>query len=82
MKTLFTDLAMCFDLKENQLTRLSGSYVNDTIRAATKDIRNKCHKTHCRFEMSENGKLFCSFSGFHVRNGVDTKPVPETDQLA
>lgn len=52
------------------------------IPAETIKFRIKCHKTDCRFEMSENEGLPYSFPGFHVKHGAGTKSVFQMDQLA
>lgn len=76
------DPAMYLDVKENQLTRLCGSDVDDMIRVETNGFKNKCRKSHFCFEMSENGQLPCSFSGFHVKYGEDTYSIFKMDHLA
>ena len=48
------------------LKRLSGGYVDDLIRAGDTDFKEVFKKTNARFEMAEDQKLPCSFTGFSL----------------
>lgn len=61
---LHTDPALYFKLNGSCLTGLSGSYVDDMLRAGTQEFHGTCFQTHKRFDMSNDEPLPCEFSVF------------------
>lgn len=64
MKPFKSDPAIYFLLREGILKGLSGSYVDDLVRAGKQDFRGISAKTNERFEMKEDSALPSAFTGF------------------
>ena len=47
------------------LNGISGSYVDDLLRAGNQEFHDLCKVTHRRFEMSGDDELPLTFSGFN-----------------
>lgn len=64
MTLLHTDSSLYILKSSNTLEGLSGTYVDDSIRAGTKTFQKGYETIHERFEMTEDMDLLISFSGF------------------
>ena len=69
MKPLRSDSAL-YTYKINGLFKgLSGSYVDDRIRAGDQDFWKMSKRTCERLEMADNGSPPCTFNGFRLELG-------------
>ena len=66
MKPLRSDPALYALLEHGVLKGLSGGYVDDLIRTGDEDFKELSKKTNERFDMAEDQKLPCSFTGFSL----------------
>ena len=55
--------------QDGHLVGLSGGYVDDPIRGGNKEFRNHTDKTEERFDMDEDKRIPCSFTGFSLSRG-------------
>ena len=66
MKTLRCDPAL-YTLKQGgKLIVLSGTYVDDIIRAGDPSFRTLAKETNDKFEMADEEELPCEFTGFKI----------------
>ena len=52
--------------QDGYLIGLSGGYVDDLIRGDNKELRKHADKTKERFDMDEDKRILCSFTGFSL----------------
>ena len=58
--------------EDGKLVGISGSYVDDLLRAGKKSFRDECRKTYEAFDMGEEEDLPCDFTGFYLRRDGDS----------
>lgn len=66
-----SDPALYTMVSEGLLVGLSGGYVDDMLRAGSPDFRERLKKTNERFDVGEDEKLPCYFSGFSIARGSE-----------
>ena len=66
MKPLRSDPAFYFLVKDGQLQGLAGGYVDDLIRAGGAFFKQISQRTRETFEMAEDKRLPCTFTGFSL----------------
>ena len=71
MSSLRSDTALYTLITNGVLKGLSEGYVDDLIRAGDQDFKDVSKKTNARFEMAEDQKLPCSFTGFSLARNKD-----------
>ena len=71
MKALRSEPAMYTKHVDGELVGISGSYVDDLLRAGDDKFRKECRKTHEKFDMGEEEQLPCSFTGFYLQRNED-----------
>lgn len=82
MKPLRSDPALYTKLQNGRINGLSGTYVDDILRAGTFEFRNFCLKTNQRFEMAPNNELPCVFAGFSIeRDAYGTVILNQRDYI-
>ena len=69
MKPLRSDSALYTYKMNGLLTELSGSYVDDLIRAGDQGFRKMSKRTCERFEMADDESPPCTFTGFRLEIG-------------
>ena len=76
------DPALYFKVEHSKLVGLSGTYVDDILRAGTPEFRELANKTHERFEMSDDKELPNEFTGFQLdRDPAGTLIIKQTRYL-
>lgn len=70
MKSLTTDSALYYALKENCAQEMSGLHVDNLILAGSKEFKEKNCLTYNRFKMSGIDHFLCSLFECIVKNGV------------
>ncbi len=68
---LCSDPALYKKLVDCALVGLSGGYVDGMLQAGSPAIRTLSRKTHERFQMGEDEKIPCTFSGFSFERNKD-----------
>lgn len=71
MAPLKSDPALYKLMADGLLVGLSGSYVNDVMRAGNDSFKELCKPTHEKFEMTPDKELPCMYSGFVLDKGSD-----------
>ena len=71
MPSLRSDPALYTLITNGVLKGFSDGYVDELIRPRDKDFKEVSKKTNARFEMAEDQKLPCSFTGFFLGRGKD-----------
>ena len=66
MTPLRSDPACYFALREGVLQGMSGTYVDDMLRAGNANFARLCEGTRKRFDMSEDARPPCTFTGFRL----------------
>ena len=77
MKSLRSDPALYSLIKEGILRGLSGGYVDDLIRAGDEYFKKVSQKTNEKFDMAENEKIPCTFTGFSLSHNRDGEVIQD-----
>ena len=57
--------------QDDSLIGISGSYVDDLLRAGTPEFHSACRKTHEVFDMGDEEYIPCPFTGFFIGKNED-----------
>ena len=71
MNQLDSDSSFHYIIKNNKLSGLSGTYVDDLLRAGNADFKKLSEQTGKHFDMKEPTSLPCEFSGFRLNFNDD-----------
>lgn len=71
MRPLNTDPLLYYLMNDGTLAGLSGSYVDDILRCGTVDFKKHCVSTSQKFEMADDDKIPCTFTGFSLSQDKD-----------
>lgn len=73
MSPMRSDPALYAKMVEGMLKGLSGTYVDDMMRAGDQKFRKLARVTSEKFEMAEDETPPCTFTGFRLSKGADSK---------
>ena len=80
MSHLKSDPSFHFIKSGNTLSGISGTYVDDLLRAGTENFKQLSSKTNQRFDMKQPSTPPCDFSGFRLQFNIDN--IMQTSQIS
>ena len=82
MEPTKSDPSISFSFSNNCLSGINTSYVDDLLRAGTKEFRCQSAATHKRFETSGDEELPLTFAGSHISKTSDsTMSIDQTSYM-
>ena len=72
MEPTKADPSLYFSHYDDSLCGITGTYVDDMLRAGTKYFRKRCDYTHTKFKTSGDDELPLTYSGFHITRLTDS----------